>query len=329
MLYENELKTALDAVSKASELCRNAQKNFVNSQAVEKKDRSPVTIADFGSQAVINLALLKAFPNDPIVGEEDSAILKENNELSQKVMDLVKEQTGDVSQAQVFKAIDAGAKETDYNRRYWTVDPIDGTKGFLRKDQYAIALALVENGKPVLGVLGCPNFPVDQDITGCILYGAKGKGAYINYRDLSGDIEKGDIEKKLSVLKSKTEDARFCESVEKAHAAHDVHAQICNIVGIKAPPFRMDSQAKYAAVASGKASVYLRLPRTKEYKEKIWDHAAGVSVVEEAGGRVTDFSGSPLDFSQGRSLVNNTGILVTNGHLHDDVLKAIKIIRQG
>ena len=320
MLYKKELETALEAVKQAFQLCQNAQKNFVNSESVEKKDRSPVTIADFGSQAVINLALVKAFPNDSIIGEEDSGILKENKKLCQKVMNLVKDQLGNISRTQVLEAIDAGAGNTDFNQRYWTVDPIDGTKGFLRKDQYAIALALVENSRPVLGILGCPNFPAPKDVTGCILYGVKGQGTFLNYSN--------NMEKKISVINSKTENARFCESVEKAHAAHDIHAQICKIVGIKAPPFRMDSQAKYAAVASGKASVYLRLPRVKGYKEKIWDHAAGVIVVEEAGGRVTDFNGSPLDFSTGRSLIKNTGILATNKELHEDVLKAINIIKE-
>lgn len=327
MLYQKELETALNAVGKASMLCQDAQKDFVNPGTVEKQDRSPVTIADFGSQAVINLALIKAFPNDPVIGEEDSAILKENKELCQKVMNLVRKQSGDVSETQVLEAIDAEPIDKDFTRRFWTVDPIDGTKGFLRGEQYAVALALVENGRPVLGVLGCPNFPADNGKKGCILYGLKGQGSFMYSSDALKSFDT--IEKKISVARdSSAENARFCESFEKAHASHDVHAQICKIVGIKASPFRMDSQAKYAAVASGKASVYLRLPRVKGYKEKIWDHAAGVIIVEEAGGRVTDFNGSALDFSAGISLLNNTGILATNSHLHEDVLKAIKIIRE-
>lgn len=61
-------------------------------------------------------------------------------------------------------------------------------------------------------------------------------------------------------------------------------------------------------MSRGDAEIYLRLPRPgKRYEEKIWDHAAGVVVVEEAGGRVTDVYGKPLDFSQGRTLKENTG----------------------
>ena len=77
--------------------------------------------------------------------------------------------------------------------------------------------------------------------------------------------------------------AKFCESVESAHASHDEHAEISKALGITAPPFRIDSQAKYAAVARGDASIYLRLPRSSSYREKIWDHAAGAFIVQQAG----------------------------------------------
>ena len=313
--YDNELKIALGAVKKAFYLCSRAQKNLVNDETIKKKDRSPVTIADFGSQAIINIAITDAFPDAVIIAEEDTAILRKDNDLKTKVVQLVNEQMPNISSSRIIEGIDAGSGT---GSRFWTVDPIDGTKGFLRGDQYAVALALIENGEVVLGILGCPNFPINNETkAGCMFYAVKGSGAYMYFPD-------SETKEIISVDRDiPTQNARVCESVESAHAAHDIHAGICNIAGIKAPPFRMDSQAKYAAVACGKASVYLRLPRSKEYREKIWDHAAGSIIVEEAGGRVTDFSGSKLDFTKGQSLVDNTGILVTNGSLHDKVLKAI------
>ena len=72
------------------------------------------------------------------------------------------------------------------------------------------------------------------------------------------------------------------------------------------------------------ADVYLRLPTRADYREKIWDHAAGALIVTEAGGRVTDVDGRPLDFTRGSSLLDNRGVLATNGLLHDRVLKAIR-----
>jgi 3'(2'), 5'-bisphosphate nucleotidase len=88
---------------------------------------------------------------------------------------------------------------------------------------------------------------------------------------------------------------------------------------------RLDSQAKYGVVARGDAAIYLRLPSPKQpdYREKIWDHAAGALIVQEAGGRVTDALGSDLDFSYGHKLEKNRGIIVSNGQLHPAILGAI------
>jgi 3'(2'), 5'-bisphosphate nucleotidase len=85
----------------------------------------------------------------------------------------------------------------------------------------------------------------------------------------------------------------------------------------------MDSQCKYAAVARGDASIYLRLPRDSSYRETIWDHAAGAIVVREGGGRVSDVHGEPLNFGTGRLLRLNKGIVATNGVLHREVLRAV------
>ena len=96
------------------------------------------------------------------------------------------------------------------------------------------------------------------------------------------------------------------------------------MLNITAPPYRIDSQCKYAAVARGDAAIYLRLPTKPGYVEKIWDHAAGVCVIEEAGGKVTDVHGKDLDFSRGRRLENNTGVVVSNGQFHEDVVRAVQ-----
>jgi len=118
-------------------------------------------------------------------------------------------------------------------------------------------------------------------------------------------------------------EARFCESVESGHSDQDQSAMIAKRLGITAEPLRLDSQAKYATVARGDASIYLRLPTRPGYVEKIWDHAAGMFIVEQAGGRVTDIDGKPLDFSHGRGLSENRGVVATNGAVHDAVLEAV------
>lgn len=119
--------------------------------------------------------------------------------------------------------------------------------------------------------------------------------------------------------------ARFVESVESGHGHHDLQQAVARAVGISRPSLRMDSQAKYGVVARGDAVLYLRLPSPKspDYREKIWDHAAGALIVEEAGGRVTDMFGRPLDFASGRKLAGNQGVVVSNGLLHTTVLEAL------
>ena len=91
---------------------------------------------------------------------------------------------------------------------------------------------------------------------------------------------------------------------------------------ISAPPVRLDSQCKFAAVARGDASLYLRFSPKAGYDQNIWDIAAGAMIIEEAGGRATDASGAPLNFANGRTI--GTGdLFASNGHLHDAVLSAL------
>jgi 3'(2'), 5'-bisphosphate nucleotidase len=118
--------------------------------------------------------------------------------------------------------------------------------------------------------------------------------------------------------------ASFCESVESAHSSHGDAAHIAEILGVTALPLRIDSQCKYATIARGDASIYLRLPTRADYAENIWDHAAGWINVKEAGGEVTDACGNPLDFSAGRTLSRNVGVVATNGKLHDRVIAAVR-----
>lgn len=320
-----ERNTAIAAVRLASTVTQAVQANLVTADTLEKKDRSPVTVADFASQAVICKALMDAFPDDPIVGEEDAHELREsaNAALLDSVVSHVAKAKGRASRDEVLSWIDRGGATPPADgsmKRYWTLDPIDGTKGFLRAEQYAIALALIEDGRVVFGVLGCPNLPaLDGSGRGVLMVAARGQGAEalaLNDASFEGvPIKVSDV--------TDTAKARFCESVESGHSSHGDAAKIAELLGITAESVRMDSQAKYAAVARGEASIYLRLPTSAEYREKIWDHGGGSIVVEEAGGTVTDAFGKPLDFTHGRKLEQNRGIIATNGAIHDKVVQAV------
>jgi 3'(2'), 5'-bisphosphate nucleotidase len=323
MSYESERQVAIDAVVAASRLCQAVQARLVAGSSLQKGDKSPVTVADFGAQAVVSHRLAASF-DYPLVGEEDAAALREpdNAALCQKVLDGVASVQPGLTADQVLDAIDRGTYAGGATGRHWTLDPIDGTKGFLRLDQYAVALALIENGEVVLGILGCPNLPHDASTPdggkGCIFVAVKGQGAFMRTLD---DPTEHPIQ--VDAASDPTE-VRFCESVEKGHTNQSHSAIVAERLGITRPPFRIDSQCKYAAVARGDASIYLRLPTRKDYVEKIWDHAGGWMVVTEAGGTVTDCYGKPLDFSLGRRLESNKGVIVTNGPLHTEVVKTVR-----
>ncbi|MEZ6046645.1 MAG: inositol monophosphatase family protein [Planctomycetaceae bacterium] len=120
----------------------------------------------------------------------------------------------------------------------------------------------------------------------------------------------------------------MCESVESGHSAHGLSARVAEALGIQNEPVRLDSQAKYAVVARGEADIYLRLPTRPGYREKIWDHAGGVLLVEEAGGTVSDVTGAPLEFTHGHQLEQNLGVIVTNGKLQEAVVSRVVEARQ-
>lgn len=320
----SELEAAVIAVRDAATVCLSVQRNLVTAATLEKKDRSPVTVADFASQALVCSSLAKSSKIAAVVGEENAAELREAGaeDTCAKVVEHIRNVRGaDISVDQALDWIDLGGVTPDGSiEQYWTLDPIDGTKGFLRGEQYAIALGLLEHGRVVAGVLGCPNLPGPDGKPGLILTATRGGGAQA--RPLAATGMDGAVEIRVSDI-ADTAAARFCESVESGHSDQGQSAQIAAALRITEEPVRVDSQCKYAIVGQGQAQIYLRLPTRKDYREKIWDHAAGLIVVEEAGGRVTDVRGNDLDFGHGRQLENNSGVIATNGPIHDEVLKAV------
>ncbi|KAJ1671536.1 3'(2'),5'-bisphosphate nucleotidase, partial [Spiromyces aspiralis] len=170
----------------------------------------------------------------------------------------------------MLRAIDRGKYQGGSKGRFWTLDPIDGTKGFLRGEQFAVCLALIEDGVVRLGVMGCPNLPHHIDKPdgprGSIFVAVEGQGAYWRPLD-SADLAETPV--KVSGV-TDVSAASFCESVESGHSSQSDAAQIALRLGITRPSVRMDSQCKYAAVARGDADIYLRLPVSESYVEKIW-----------------------------------------------------------
>lgn len=322
------VQTALHAVRQAAALMQLIQRETVVS-SLTKGDKSPVTVADFASQAIIGRLLSQSFPDIPMVAEETSTALRgtEGSKTLEQVTHYVSRIITDVTPESACDWIDCGGAET--GERFWVLDPIDGTKGFLRGDQYAVALALVEDGRPRIGVLGCPNLrdasTPDLQGNGSVVLAVRGQGAW------STSLAESDNNwKQLKASeRSDPSQARLLRSFEAGHTNVGQIDQLANWLGVQVEPVRMDSQAKYAVLAAGGGEVMIRLlsPDRPDYREKIWDQAAGSVILEEAGGRISDLAGMPLDFTRGRTLENNRGLLATNGLLHDKVLEGLAAVR--
>lgn len=304
MQYKYEAEIAIAAANQAAILCKHVQQS-IEFTRLDKPDQSPVTIADFGAQALICKLIAEKFPNDAIVAEESSTLLRQSPQQLSAIQKFIPDATAD----EILNWIDLG--QGNVGERFWTIDPIDGTKGFLRREQYAIAIALIESGEVKVGVMACPAYE-----GGCLFVAIRGQGT----RQIS--LDTGEVQ---LLSDWNTPNFRLTESVETSHGHPELQRMIAKSVGLTAPTLQMDSQTKYGAIALGHAVLYMRLPWKEKpnYRENIWDHAAGSILVEEVGGCVTDMDGNPLNFAIAPQLIQNRGIIASRGGIQTAVLASI------
>jgi len=226
----------------AREACRRILEIYDSDFAVHaKEDRSPLTEADMASHRTILAGLGRLTPDIPVLSEE----------------------SGDVP----------------YERRrewreYWLVDPLDGTKEFIKRNgEFTVNIALVRNGRPILGVVHVPAKNTDY-------YGAEGAGAF---RKIAGAEPEP-----IHVAPLKGGAVRVVGS--RSHRGSSLDSYLERLGDHEMVP--MGSSLKICLVAAGDADVYPRLGPTCE-----WDTAAAQGVVEAAGGRVVDLSGEPLRYN--------------------------------
>ncbi len=320
-----DLDAVLSAVSAASRVAKRAAAERADLADLLKDDRSPVTVADLAVQVAVTAAMRAAgVPHsDRLVGEEGSDSLDAGGAkmLAQIIrlagdalVDADLQTAAPTTEAAVRELLDAGGLDPASEDRdvFWSLDPIDGTKGFLRGQQFALALGLVEGDAPIIGFLGCPHLPLHAtddygaaDPVGSIYVGVVGEGAWAGTTDAT-DMTSLDS---IAVSPSPPGDrVRVCLSYEKAHGDQDRTSAALEATGVSTTPIRIDSQCKYAMVASGRADLYLRLAR-EGYREKSWDHAGGCAVVRAAGGVVESATGEPLRID-GRWVDAPGGIIV-------------------
>jgi len=322
-ITDERTTAALELVKTAAEMARDIQA-AMGEMKLTKPDLSPVTVADYAVQALVARGLCERFPGEPLVAEETAEHLANAPEVLDAVTGFVARRIDGARPADILEWIDRGAGAGADSARYWVLDPIDGTKGYLRGGQYVVALALIEAGEVRLGVLGCPNLAEDCrpefSNEGRLVVAVRDQGAWQGPPDTEGPFQPI-----RASLQSDPRQARLLRSVEAGHTNVGQIDTLVQALQIQADPVLMDSQAKCAVLAAGHAEIMLRLlsPDKPDYREKVWDQAAGSIIIEEAGGKITDMDGKPLDFTTGRRLENNRGVAATNGLLHDGVLKAL------
>jgi 3'(2'), 5'-bisphosphate nucleotidase len=223
-----------------------------------KVDASPLTQADRASDMLIRTQLGDLFPDVPVLSEESDR--------------------GSVDEWRTWK-------------RYWLVDPLDGTKEFIKQTgEFTINIALIDSGRPVLGVVYVP-------VTGLTYYAEKGDGAHVL---LHG-------EEPRAIRTRAADPERMVVVVSRDHAGAREQALIDKISHVSTTS--MGSSLKFCLVAEGKADLYPRFGRTLS-----WDTAAAQCVVEEAGGLLLDLEGRRLGYDR-ETLANPFLITVGDPHL--------------
>ncbi|MEI7752620.1 MAG: inositol monophosphatase family protein [Candidatus Omnitrophota bacterium] len=346
-LKSAEAQFALELIQAGSELARRIRAE-TSIRSILKPDHSPVTLADMSIQALAGALLERYLPEAVLVAEEDTDHLKAPGgaEDLEKVTVYTHSFFPQATPGDICRWIQRGQGQP--TGTFWTLDPIDGTKGFLRGGppsvskkifeegevrpssqggQYVTALAFIRNGKVELAAIGCPELELQEHKAlgrGVGIFAARGQGCWAA---ALGGLKEPKNWVRLEVSRCREiGTARVLDSFDPEHKNVEKDRRIRKELGIQPEPIVLDSMAKHVVLASGGGEIFFRtLPRKEPgHREKIWDVAPGALAIEEAGGRVTDLEGRELDFSAGITLARNPGFVATNGLLHEVVLQALQ-----
>ncbi len=297
MLTRDEaIRKAMHLAADATWMVRSEQKEDDN---WAKEDKTPVTIADLASQVILLTFIGETYPDDYVFAEESDDSLSDSVQI-ERVREIVEQTTNhSFSTGEIYERLNYRGNP-DSNAK-WYVDPLDGTKGFVKGLLYAVAIGRTVDNVLDRTWLAVPGKEGILPVVDKLYWAVKGQGAKMcpllepdNITDMPHPAVNMDDE--LQVVGSRAHGgASLPKPIEEA--------------GIRAKNYPVDSQAKYAAIAMGIGHIYPRNPSPSYGKFYMWDHVPGVLIVEETGGVVTDMNGKPLDWSTGERLMNNEGIL--------------------
>ncbi|KAI1433599.1 carbohydrate phosphatase [Xylaria sp. CBS 124048] len=344
--YARELGIAIRAVQSAAKLSQRVLKSD-DKGTVEKDDLSPVTVADFAIQALLTATIHDAFPDDEFVGEESAAELRENPALLGRVWGLLLELRDDeaksscklpTSPEHMCEMIDKcgnGQPGGPNSRRVWVFDPIDGTKTFVLREAYAINVALLEGGRQVLSVVGCPTLPVnatapihnrtvDPTGRGSIVFAIRGHGTYVRpLVETPGEARVRKIEPLPASVAPADLRAVSCYHMLDS-GVDDAHEAVMARLGIttKGCDF-LAWVLRWVTLGLGLANITVWIYKKRERCGKIWDHAGAMLLFEELGGKITDIDGKDINLDAGRLMVENHGFIAAPRDIHHMVVKAV------
>ena len=257
-----ELDIAIKAAIEAgNEILEIYKKDF---DTFRKKDDSPITEADLRSNEIIKKSLSKT--KYPILSEEDK---DDQNRILEKII--------------------------------WIIDPLDGTSDFIdRTGEFTVMIALIENKKPILGVI---YWPTEKTL----FVAQKNRGAF-KFSNNKWD--------KISV--TKINKFSNCRIVGSRHHLSDTEKKFIKKLGIN-DFTSVGSSLKVGKISSGLAEAYI----TTTNKIKEWDTAASYCIISESGGRMTDMLGNDLTYNN-KNVYHQNGILVTNGLIHNKIVEEFK-----
>jgi 3'(2'), 5'-bisphosphate nucleotidase len=344
-MYEKELDIARLAVQRASLVTKRIRTLLQKDDEVNKDDDTPVTIADLTAQALVIGAIHHAFPNDSFLAEESALVLRQNNSLAERVWGFVsnaEKYSGNYlrdklwaarSKDEMLDVIDLGKGSGGPKGRFWILDPIDGTLTYMKGQQYAVCLCLVEDGVKKVAVQACPNlslkkFPIHEDSVdlengGHVVSAMHGNGAYL--QALSEDVM--EEPKRLPEKEGPNDVAHLLniESMKSSSMDHDKIKAVCNKLNIDYPGVDIwAQQMKYIALALGGHDVMIRIPGYSSHRTAAWDHASGQLICEEVGIVMTDVHGKKHDYTQGRRLYANFGDVAAPARFHNQILKVVQ-----
>ncbi|MFX1442149.1 MAG: inositol monophosphatase family protein [Promethearchaeota archaeon] len=299
--YNREISLAVDLVKKASEITEWFKKKGVETYL--KKDRSPATVADYSSQIYILSRLKVSFPKDQVIAEENEMELIDDNSASQ-----IKECFNDLDINDITDLKNLFNYRGQKSARQWTVDPIDGTKGYMKGLKYAIGIGLMVNSDPKISVINVPQYKNN----GIAIFTAEqGQGAKASYG--GKNFESIHVSNQINLKK-----ARLCQSL---HYDLPWVTQFADKLGIE-KRIKMDSMAKFCLVADGSYDLYIK--PIMGFRAFTWDYGPGDLLVREAGGKVTDLDEERLVFKDEKCILRAPGIITSNGALHDEVAVFIR-----